>query len=893
MQAVLYLSLVAGLLRVSEPAMAALMPQESGSGEIRVALVNRDGSPVADALVQLLGPRRTALREARSDDAGRVSLQAVPYGHYELRVSGPIYSDAFRLLELDESVMQVEITLRPTGIEARVTVTASRGALQTEREVPATIRSLQILELQTRAVDLLPRMLDEEPGILTQQTTPGQGSPILRGQSAQSVLYLVDGIRYNNATYRAGNTQYLAWIPDVAAESVETLLGPAAVGYGSDALGGAINVLSAAVPEYEDQGTRWHGRFRLFGESASLGAGLNATVGLGSRRVAGYVASSGARHQDVRGGGARDSHHAAVRFLGLSDAAIRQQFGSRYVDTAYSQAALAAKATLRTSDTSSLSAYYIGSSQYDIRRYDRLLGGDGRVLAEFAPQRLDFGYLRYEKSFSDTFLSSTLSVNRQADGRTDQRRPASPIVEETTVVTAFGFETSLSRDLRPHLLTAGLEIYDEHVNSERFEARGASTEQARPRFPNGARYTSFGFFLLDDFQALAQRLNVSVGARYSAFRYAVRAADNLIGGMPVVPDATSTFDDLTFNLGASFALNPTVTVWGRAARGFRAPSVFDLGSLGLTGGGFEVSPEEAVGFLALIGNSSGRNATSTGTRWEALDPETLFSYEAGIRWFSSGFRFEITGFDSEFRQAISRRVLLIERPVVGEHIGGQEILAQDDQGRIFVEADADPVVSRANIGALRVRGLELLGQKAWGDTWLATLKGSLQRGWELDTGFFARKIAPDNLTAIVRWRSARGSFWLEAVVRTATTQTRFNPGDIEDTRIGAFRDADDITDFFVNQGPRLGLVQDGVLIATGETLDQVIARVLGPGGNGAALFTNTPGWLTLGLRGAWVPAPGQLLSFGLSNLTDTNYRLHGSGFDGLGISANVSYSVDF
>ena len=54
-------------------------------------------------------------------------------------------------------------------------------------------------------------------------------------------------MRYNNATYRAGNTQYLAWIPDAAVDSVEVLLGPAGVNYGGDALGGAVNVISKPV----------------------------------------------------------------------------------------------------------------------------------------------------------------------------------------------------------------------------------------------------------------------------------------------------------------------------------------------------------------------------------------------------------------------------------------------------------------------------------------------------------------------------------------------------------------------------------------------------------------------------------------------------------------------
>ena len=140
---------------------------------------------------------------------------------------------------------------------------------------------------------------------------------------------------------------------------------------------------------------------------------------------------------------------------------------------------------------------------------------------------------------------------------------------------------------------------------------------------------------------------------------------------------------------------------------------------------------------------------------------------------------------------------------------------------------------------------------------------------------------------------AAGRLWLEGVVKGATRQSRLNPADLDDARIGAYRDAGDIADFFTNQGPRLGLVENGILTATGETLDEVIARVLGPSGQGAALFTATPGWLTLGIRGNYSLTDRQSITFALNNFTDLNYRLHGSGFDGLGINATVAYALDF
>ena len=119
--------------------------------------------------------------------------------------------------------------------------------------------------------------------------------------------------------------------------------------------------------------------------------------------------------------------------------------------------------------------------------------------------------------------------------------------------------------------------------------------------------------------------------------------------------------------------------------------------------------------------------------------------------------------------------------------------------------------------------------------------------------------------------------------------TRFNPADFEDTRIGGFRDADSIALYFNNGAVDLGVVQDGILLVTGETLEQVQQRVLGPDLEGNALFTEAPAWWTVSLRGGLNINTNNELTFSVNNIFDRNYRLHGSGFDSPGFSAIASW----
>jgi len=864
--------------------------EQSGASLTGVVL-DGEGRPLANALVRLFGPNRLQVGQADTDGEGQFRFDSLAGGrNYELRVTVPPFRDRVQLVQIATGDNSITVNFA-AQIEETVTVTGARGLVQDETKIAGTVRSLSVEVLEERAPDLLPRMLTEENGIIAQQTTPGQGSPILRGQSAQAVLYLVDGIRYNNSTYRAGNTQYLAWIPAAVVDGLDVQLGPSGVNYGSDALGGAINVSTTQLPAYANTPRwQWHGAGRAFFESSTTGVGGEATVGGSTERFAGVFTGTGGKHQEVRGGRGEDSHNVLIRYFDLPRDTVQDILGTRMVDTDYGSAGVAGKASYRMGEAGSFTGFYLRNEQFDIRRYDRLLGGEGRHLAAFTPQLLDFGYVRYQDVVAeDVFVEATFSVNRQTDGREDQRFSDSTLRIEENAVTAYGYEFMASSSAGDHLFSAGAEVYDEYVNSFRDEVRGGEVMPVRARVPDGSRYTSMGVFLLDDWSLLDDRMQLTSGVRFSYFRAATSAEDNVIDGEPVVPDSEASFADVTFNVGTTYQITDEASVYGRVARGFRAPSLFDFAETGLTGGGFEVAPQEAVDFDALVGDSASSNAISTGVPWTDLAAELLWSFEAGFRWRDDLTRVDFAFFDSELTDTISRRTMIVPGDVVGQTIGGQTIIAQDDVGRIFVAIDPDPVVSRVNIVRSRVWGIEWMLEREINRAMLFIFKGGVQRGRELDTDFWARKIAPDHFDLILRWNQAGGRLFLEGVFIGMLTQSRLNPADFEDTRIGAFRDADSIATYFNNGAVDLGVVQDGILLATGETLAQVQERVLGPDLRGNALFDETPAWWTISLRGGFNINARNELTFAFNNIFDRNYRLHGSGFDAPGFSAIASW----
>ena len=103
--------------------------------------------------------------------------------------------------------------------------------------------------------NLLTDALALKPGVFVQQTTPGQGAPIVRGLKGSEVLHLVDGMRLNNAIFRNAPTQYFSLISPGTLERIEVVRGASTSLYGSDAVGGVVRHWLHSIPP------TYHGHF--------------------------------------------------------------------------------------------------------------------------------------------------------------------------------------------------------------------------------------------------------------------------------------------------------------------------------------------------------------------------------------------------------------------------------------------------------------------------------------------------------------------------------------------------------------------------------------------------------------------------------------------------------
>jgi outer membrane cobalamin receptor len=163
----------------------------------------------------------------------------------------------------ERSGVPLQIVLSLAPLQSDVTVTAQRGMVEEIDRTPPVVTVRTADDTRRRPLATTGNMLDGAPGVMVQQSTYGQASPFLRGLTGYQVLNLIDGIRFNNATFHAGPNQYRAFVDPSQLQRVEVMLGPASSQFGSDAMGGTIQVLTPAAGFNVGPGSSFSGRGNL------------------------------------------------------------------------------------------------------------------------------------------------------------------------------------------------------------------------------------------------------------------------------------------------------------------------------------------------------------------------------------------------------------------------------------------------------------------------------------------------------------------------------------------------------------------------------------------------------------------------------------------------------
>ncbi len=588
--------------------------QVEHEGEIEGVVRDADSNePLAGAVVSV----DAAAGMAVSHGDGTFHVPVPEARIYAVRVERLGYRTVS--LEADASrkeVLLIEMEANPISLPGLVVVGSlvARSAHEVVR--PASVFAGE--ELQRRLTGTVAETLASEPGLAVSSMGPASAHPVIRGLSGDRILMLEDGERVGDQ-FASGPDHATALDPS-SARRIEVIRGPGALLYGSNALGGVVNVVRDDVPSYVPH--HLTGAFTLQGESVSDAAGgsLNAVYPLTDRiPVRLELARRTSGDLKTPAGVLRNTGTDVLELAG----------GVSWADAW----GYAGGAFRRYANDYGIPGGFVGGHRAGVRvemeRTATRLKSLIRSRDVFETVEIDAGHTWYRhKEIEPPDILGTLYERRTASG----------------------------------------EILARHASRGPFSSGGMGTRASWERFEFGgglstpnATHVSLAVFALEEIDLNAVRLEAGLRYDWSRVRPEREDRSSDIGHI-----RTRSFGAVSGSLGALAQLTRTFAVGASLARAFRTPSVGELFSEGphLAAYAFEVgnpslATERGTG-IDVFARFAGERLNAEATAFRNAVSGYIFPRETGklsrVRLPIFQFRGEdavLVGFESALEWAVA------------------------------------------------------------------------------------------------------------------------------------------------------------------------------------------------------------------------------------------------
>lgn len=650
-------------------------------------------------------------------------------------------------------------------------------------------------QLRERSYRTLPQALRDLPGVMIQETSPGQGSPYIRGFTGFQNLLLIDGVRLNNSVFRSGPNQYWNTIDMLSVRRIEVLQGPAAAQYGSDAVGGVVQVFTSDPYAFaKDRGLAVAGS-----TYTRYASGEDSIWGRGELSI-GHTWEDGSSTGMLLGGDAKS----------FGDIEGGRATGTQ-PGTSYDETAIDLKVEHWFSADERLVFLHQQTAQDDVPRVHSTIHGvsfhgttPGSDLQRNYDQRRRLTYLQYHRTNMPGAVDGmhlNLSWQQQEEMQ-DRIRGSGTQIQDGFDVDTLGAFARLDSDAGSlGQLSYGFDYYRDSVDSYRRNLTSPSpADDIQGPVGDDSTYDLLGLYVQDMLE-LTDDLTVWLGARYT---YAAADADSVRDPVTNEPIAVSDqWQGLTGNVRLRYDLDENWNLFAGVSDGFRAPNLRDLTS-------FDVA------------RSGDLEVPATG-----LSPEKYRSYEVGTKARSESATGKVAWFYTDIEDQILR----------------------------YPTGDTDPsgdrIVTKANVGKGYIQGIEFQGSVRMDEAftlfgWMSYQYGRLTNfndGGTVLAEEYPSRIMPLTGSLGLRWAPNDSDFYAETLVLHAQDADKLSSGDQRDT------------------------------------------QRIPPGG--------TPHYTVWNLYAGWRLNDRVSLDLGLDNITNVDYRVHGSGSNAVGRNFVVGMRVTF
>ncbi len=568
------------------------------------------------------------------------------------------------------SSFQFIIELTPSQITLDIAIIATSRWKQSNQDIPGKVRQLDSKEQTLRAPSTSADWLGSSGEVFIQKSQLGGGSPMIRGFSANRLLYAVDGVRMNTAIFRSGNLQNVISLDPFAIQTTEILFGPGSVMYGSDAIGGVM-AFETLTPKLNQKTISGNVLGRFY--SAYSEKTFHTDLSYGSEKWAFLSSATHFDFGDLRMGN-KNGPESYLRtdyqtsedgrdILTLNPNPLIQ------VGSGYRQVNLMQKIRFQASQKTVWDYGFHYSKSTDIPRYDRLIekrNGSFRFARwDYGPQIWMMNTLRLTHTTERKWFDQVKVIAAHQlfeESRIDRRFGKTEEFNRLEKVNAF----SLNADFLKHLnldnfLTYGFESVLNKVSSmgSVTDIANSQSTSASARYPNAdwASIAAYG-----NYQAkISGAFQFQTALRYNYNSLTADFTNNLEFFPLPFSSSKNRYHSITGNVGVIFKPEPSLSIAPLLSTGFRAPNVDDSGKI------FDSEPG-----TVMVPNPD-------------LKPEYAYNAEVNFhKHFQNRVRVDLTTFYTLLDRAMVRRPATLDGRSVIDYDGEpSQILAL--QNAAFVE----------------------------------------------------------------------------------------------------------------------------------------------------------------------------------------------------------------
>jgi len=520
--------------------------------EIRGRVISLDGRPIAGAVVLV----RQTNASAATDAEGGFSVSAPDGERIRLTVNHPDYFAEELSFSAKEASQALTVRLTPLIRQTvEVSVTALRYP-EPAAKIPAAQTIIPSALLEERLAPNITEALAFTPGV----TPLGSGGfslvPSIRGLARRRILVLVDNARITSDRRTGPNASF---VNPEDLDRIEVLRSPSSIFYGSDAIGGVVNLFTKNPPS-ED--------------------------GLSGRLHTGYGTNNAEKSYGLSVGGRKGAWGFYLSYQGL-DADNYHSPQAEVLQSQFSQGGLFGKVVFDT-DARRVTLSFLGSRGTEIGKPNRTSAtkptwypreNDNLVQLAWTEKSLAGGEFAVQAYANPNFLETrtkTLSgtvVTKDSFSRTES--------------TEYGVQVSFARMLGAAFrLTAGADLFGRAgvkaaLHEVSFDNSGNATKIYDETAYDRGRSTDAGVFVSGDFSGIPS-LDLVGGLRWDSLSQSAHP-----GGGTEAMDKRD--DAVTGFLAASYHFTPSLVLFANAARAYRTPGLGERFYSGITGRGFIIA----------------------------------------------------------------------------------------------------------------------------------------------------------------------------------------------------------------------------------------------------------------------------------------------------------------